>query len=98
MIDGTYNIIFDSALGRKQGTAVLSTDGDKLIADIDAPIIKKQHVEGRVEGDGFTAEGTFKLLLLGKITYTLRGKVDGDELRIDIDSSKGPFEVTGTRV
>lgn len=99
MIDGTYNVeIINSPLGNKRGTVVLRVEGDKLIADIDAPIIKKQHIEGHAEGDSFTAEGTFKLLLVGKVSYSLRGEVSDDELRATIDSSKGAFELAGVRV
>ena len=98
MIDGTYNVDIDSPIGRKQGTAILRAEGDKLIADIDMPVIKKQHFEGQVEGDKFSADGMIKLFLLGEITYSLRGEVVGDEMRATLDSSKGTFELAGKRV
>ena len=97
MIDGTYGIEVDSPVGRKRGSVAIRTKGDVAIADINAPVIGKQRVEGRVSGDSFTAGGTFKLLLVGKVDYSLRGAVEGDNLRISIDSSKGAFEVTGKR-
>ena len=77
----------------------MRTEGDTIFADIDAPLIGKQQLEGHLEEDGsFTAEGTFKLKLIGKVKYTLRGEVVGDDLHISIDSSKGKLEVEGKRV
>ena len=98
MIDGTYKIDVDGPLGHKQGMVSMSTKGDVVYADIDMPIIGKQKTEGHVDGDTFTAEGVFKLGLLGKISYSLEGKVVGDDLSIAIDSSKGKFDLAGKRV
>ena len=98
IIDGTYKIQIDTPLGSKPGTVTLQAAGDTVLADIDAPIVGKQRTEGRLEGDEFTAEGTFKLKLVGKVSYSLRGTVVGDDLTISIDSSKGQFTLAGTRV
>ena len=97
MIDGTYKIKVDVPFGRKDGTVVLRTEGDAVYAEIDAPIVGKQSVEGRAEGDTFTAQGSGKIKLVGKIDYSLKGEVSGDDLRIDIDSSKGEFKLEGKR-
>ena len=98
MIDGTYKIEVDVPFGHKEGTVVLKTQGDVALADIDAPIIGKRSLEGRVEGDAFTAEGSGKIKLVGKVDFTLKGKVSGDNLHIDIHSNKGDFELEGVRV
>ena len=97
MIDGKYNVEMDTPLGHKKGTVEMTTEGDTVYADIHAPIIGKKRATGHVEGDTFTAEGTFKVPLVGKITYSLRGEVVGDDMRISIDSSKGQFEIAGKR-
>ena len=82
MIDGTYKIEVGVPFGRKTGTVVLRTQGDTAVADIDAPIVGKQHVEGRAEGDTFTAQGSGKIPLVIGITghLELREK-DRDMLR-----------------
>ena len=99
MIDGTYTLAIDTPFGRKPGTAELRTVGDKVQGVIDAPMVGKQRLEGRAEGeDAFSAAGTLKIMLMGKVTYDLRGKVEGDSIRITIQSSKGDFELEGTRV
>ena len=41
--------------------------------------------------------GKLRLGLLGKISYSMRGEVVGDDLRISIDSSKGVFGLVGKR-
>lgn len=98
MIDGTYRIEIDTPLGRKPGTVALRADGDKALGDIDAPLIGKQSVEGKLEDENtFSAQGAFKLKLVGKVAYTLKGEVTGDTLRVFIESSKGNFELEGSR-
>lgn len=97
MIDGTYKIEVDVPFGRKTGTVVLRTQGDVAIADIDAPIVGKQHVEGHAEGDTFTAKGSGKIKLVGQINYTLNGEVSGNDLVINIQSNKGEFKLRGIR-
>ena len=98
MIDGTYSVEVDSPLGRKQGTVAIRTEGEVARAEIDAPLVGKQNIEGRVEGDRFTAKGEFIIMLVGKVSYSLQGEVKGDELHVSIDSSKGAFNLVGTRV
>ena len=97
MIDGTYRIQVDVPFGRKEGTVVLRTEGDAVLADIDAPVVGKQHIEGKASGDTFTAEGSGKIKLMGKIDYTLEGEVSGDDLRIDIHTNKGELKLEGVR-
>ena len=97
MIDGKYNIEVDVPFGRKEGTVDLRTEGDTAIADIDAPIVGRQHVEGHADGDTFTADGSGKVKFVGKVDYTLTGEVKGDDLHIDINSNKGDFKLDGKR-
>jgi hypothetical protein len=98
MIDGTYKVSIKVPFGRaKEGTIVLRTEGDVAYAQIDAPIVGKQQVQGHVEGDTFTAEGSGRIQLVGKVDYTLDGKVTGDDLHIDIHSNKGEFQLDGVR-
>ena len=99
MIDGTYEFEIDTPMGRQSGRIGLRAEGDRAIADLDAPIIGKQHVEGQLEGDnGFSAQGSFSVFLMGTIDYTLSGSVDGDVLHASIKSSKADFDIDGHRV
>ena len=98
MIDGTYSVEVESPLGRKQGTVAIRTEGEVAHAEIDAPLVGKQKIDGRAEGNRFSAKGEFKIMLVGKVSYSLEGEVKGDELHVSIDSSKGAFKLVGTRV
>ena len=97
MIDGTYKIKVDVPFGRKDGTVVLRTKGDVAYADIDAPVVGVQSIEGKADGDTFTAEGQGKPKILGKIQYSLKGQVVGDDLRINISTNKGEITLKGVR-
>lgn len=97
MIDGTYHIQVETPLGRKRGKVVLRTNGSAGTADIDAPIIGKQHVKGQVDGNTFSAKGTFSVKFVGKVNYSLTSEVVGDVAQIHIKTNKGNFELTGTR-
>ena len=98
MIDGKYSFEVDVPFGRKEGTIVLRTEGDTAIADIDAPVLGEKHVEGQVDGDTFTAQGSGKVKLMGNIEFTAVGTVSGDNLHVDIKSNKGDFIIDGVRV
>ena len=98
MLDGNYVFTLDTALGRKEGTVSLSTDGSTVEASVDAPVIGKQHLTGTADGDSFAAEGSMKMLLMGKIDYTVNGKVEGDSLIMHIHTTNGDLNLEGTRI
>ncbi|MBP3866355.1 MAG: hypothetical protein J6D25_00900 [Eggerthellaceae bacterium] len=98
MIDGTYKFEVDVPFGRKSGTLTLRTEGEAAFADIDAPMIGKKHMEGRAQGDTFTAQGSGKVKLVGTVEFTATGSVSGDKVHIDIRSNKGNFVIEGVRV
>lgn len=98
MIDGTYRVKVDVPFGRKDSTVVLRSEGDVVYADIDAPLIGKKQMQGKVEGDTFTAQGSGKIKLVGTVDFTLKGKVVGDNISIDIQSNKGELKLEGIRI
>ena len=98
MIDGTYKIKIDVPFGRKDGTIALRTEGASLFADIDAPLIGEARVQGIANGNTFTAEGSGKVKLVGKVDYTIAGEVSGNELHLDIHTNKGDFKFEGVRI
>ena len=98
MIDGKYSFEVDVPFGRKAGTIALRTEGDTAIADIDAPVLGEKHVEGQVDGDTFTAQGSGKVKFMGNVEFTVVGTVSGDNLHVDIKSTKGDFALEGVRV
>ena len=98
MIDGTYFIEVDTPLGRKSGTAELATQGDVLEACVKAPIIGTQKATGTVDGNTFSAAGSLKIPLKGKLNYTIVGEVDGDIVTAQFKSDKGNLMLIGARM
>lgn len=97
MIDGSYKLKIDAPLS-KDGSVVLRSEGDVAHADFVAPVIGKQCVKGHCEGDMFTAKGSKTVFPVGRIDYTLRAEVSGDNIHVDIQSNKGNFTLEGVRV
>ena len=98
MIDGTYALDIDSHLGPKKGKAVISTQGDTAIVDVDVPIIGKQRGKGIADGNAFAVKGSIKVLFMGKINYTISGCVEGDKLVASIETNRGNLELVGKRM
>ncbi|MBQ9006606.1 MAG: hypothetical protein IJ092_09575, partial [Atopobiaceae bacterium] len=71
MVDGTYTIQVDTPFGTKQGMVILRSEGDIVYGEIDAPVIGKMSTRGKLDGDVFTSEGSFKAPFVGEVTYTL---------------------------
>ena len=98
MVDGRYALQIDTPLGKRPGLVVLKTQGDVLHIEIDVPILGKQKAKGRVSGNTFAADGSFRMGLMGKISYALQGEVSGNDLTVQIKSSKGDFNFKGKRM
>ncbi len=97
MIDGTYNIYIDALLGQGRGKVTITTEGDTAIANISAPVIGRQRVRGKVQDDTFTAKGSRIVFPLGKLDFTIRCQVIGDDVQVDIKSNRGNFKFKGAR-
>ena len=99
MIEGTYLLQVDTPLGRKEGIAELVANGGQLEACVDAPIIGKQEATGTLDGNRFTASGEIKVLLKGKVHYSLEGEVDETGVLVaKLVTNKGDFTVLGARM
>ncbi|MBQ9068936.1 MAG: hypothetical protein IJ131_07745 [Eggerthellaceae bacterium] len=99
MVDGTYEIKVDTSAGTNPGTVKLRTVGKKVQCEIDAPVVGKQRIDARIESENsFSAQGTFRLMLVVKVEYALHGSVEGDTLHVAITSSKGDLNLVGNRV
>lgn len=98
MLDGTYFMEMDTPLGHKKGTLGIRTEGEKAYAHIDAPLIGKKEFECQTEGDSFDFDGSFKVRLLGSITFKAHGTVEGDVIHMAIETNKGTVHLDGKRV
>lgn len=98
MIDGTYDVTAKTPLGKKQGSLVLTTEGEACKAELSIAG-KTAHLTGAMEGELVTFEGTVKLPFpIGKVNYVLTGTVTDDVLQGVCKTKKFSFDVNGTRV
>ena len=98
MLDGMYVVEVDTLMGRELGQLFLKTEGDIVYMSVDAPVLGKQRFEGRAHGNTFVIEGAWKLLVLGKVEYRVNGTLYGDDLALDIKTSKGDTRAVGIRI
>ena len=98
MIDGTYEFKAKTPLGKKAGTLVLVTGDNTCDADLTVKG-KSKHLQGSLNGEEVTFEGTVKLPFPFKtVDYTLVGTVVGDTLVGVCKTKKFEFDINGTRV
>ena len=98
MIDGLYQVEVDTPLGRKTGTAELTTRDGVLELVVNAPIVGKQVAHGSVEGNRFSVSGKARVFLLGEFDCVIEGKVDDDLLTATLNTNAGNFIIAGARL
>ena len=98
MIDGTYDLLINTPIGDKRGTATLKTEGDALHVDVKVKGFPRQRGTGTVNGAAFAAEGGVKIPLKGKIDYQISGTVIDDLLDAECKTSKGKLHIAGLRI
>ena len=98
MLDGTYAFEVNTPLGSKTGKISLAQQGDRVKVAIDAPVLGKKTLEGTADGDSFAVEGVWKLLMFGKVEYSVKGTLYGDDLALDVHTSKGSTKAVGVRI
>jgi len=99
MFDGTYAVEIDTSLGRKLGTLTFTPEGERLHIDVDAPVLGKKRAEGRLLSESsFIAEGTWKILVIGKVDFTIEGRLYGDDLALDVKTNEGNAQGVGIRL
>ena len=97
MLDGLYVYELETPVVKGSGKIYIETQGDKLKATVDIPVLGKQRAEGTYEGNSFEVSGSTRILLLGKIDYTATGSVDGDTLSFTLRTDQGELPITATR-
>ena len=93
MVDGIYDIVSDTPLGKRPGTLELESEGNRLIARI-VMMGMRQGAEGFVEGDSFTLTGETRVMLR-RFTYDGRGSVKDGKLSGTLHALDQDFAVEG---
>ena len=96
-VDGTYDVLVETPIGEKRGTATLKATGSDLRADVSIKGLPRVSGTGIVNGQAFSAEGMVKLPLLGKYDYKLQGSVNGELLEATCQTKAGLLTITGVK-
>ncbi len=97
-IDGTYNIMADTPLGRKKITLTMKIDGNSLCGSASMAMMGKADFSGgRVEGNSFEFEVEMSSPF-GRISMSNSGNVEGDIISGEVKTSMGNMKYSGNRV
>jgi hypothetical protein len=95
-IDGTYNLVTDTPMGKQESTLTLKADGDALIGSTKSMMGEADFSGGKVDGDNFEfmieAQGP-----MGKMELTFKGSVSGDDISGEVTTPFGPAKFEGKR-
>jgi hypothetical protein len=96
-IDGTYDVITDTPMGKMESTLTLKTDGDSLSGSTSSAMTGTNEFSGgKVDGNSFEFEMEMNSPM-GKFEMTNIGTVDGDNISGEVKTSMGNSAYTGTR-
>lgn len=93
-MEGRYNIVINTPGRKERGTAVIIVQGGRISGSASVKGYTTQFKDGRINGDEFEFSGEVKVLLK-RIPYIVRGKVQGESLKGVIFSKYGTFDITG---
>jgi hypothetical protein len=96
-VDGTYNVIANTPMGKMESTITLVTDGDSLSGSVASAMMGTVEFSGgKVDGNSFSFEMEMNSPM-GKMQMTNTGSVDGDNISGEVKTSMGNSAYTGTR-
>lgn len=97
-VDGTYQITVKLGGKSHTGTVQLVTVGSAVEFVLKAPVIGTVKERGTAgPGDTFSVAGKTRVLLK-KIAFDVKGRVEGDRLTAIVSTSQGSLDVVGTRL
>jgi len=96
-VDGTYNIVTESPMGKQDGKLTLKTDGGSLSGSIAGAQGEQAFEGGTVSGDN--VEWSVQINgPMGQMKLDFKGSVTGDEISGDVQvGSFGSATFKGTR-
>lgn len=98
VVDGTYDLLVSTPIGDKRVKAVLTSEGEKLTADVKASGLPRVKGTGRMSGEAFAAEGFVKIPFVGSLDYRIEGTVRDDLLEAMCHTSRGDLHISGLRI
>lgn len=98
MIQGTFDVSYDTLKYHRRGTIDLKSDGGTIAARVIASDLEPMFFEGTCDDKDFAVEGEGDFGMHGHVTFSAKGNVWGNSLTIKCESSVGPITVFGTRL
>jgi len=96
-VNGTYNIIAESPIGKQKGLITYHTHGDVLMGTADVMGETFKITDGKVDGDRFYHTIIMKTPM-GKLKGKVIGKVEGDTVSGTFTLPIGKINFSGNRV
>ncbi len=99
MLEGAYDVVAQTPLGRKRGCAVFAkNDAGKMTVRLEVSGAMFKLERARIAGDEFELAGTVSILLFGTAPFTCTGCVEGDRISATATSKNISIEMLGTRI
>ena len=100
MLDGTYAVMADTPLGKKDGTLVMhravDADSGALEMTLDVRGVRISVDEASFAGDTFSCTGSVRVMLKS-VPFSCHGKVVDNALRAQGTSGVAKIEIAGMR-
>ena len=98
MIEGTFDVAFDTPKHHKRGTASLKSIEDRIVMQLNLSELDPMEFKGTCADKAFSFEGSDDFPGLGTADYTAHGEVWGNSIDIKFETSAGAITVFGTRL
>lgn len=96
MIDGTYQFLLDTPMGKEKGTLVLTSNQNLLSGTIKLAGYEKR-IQGKVSGNHFEFSSSFQKLVF-HIQFHVSGAIQNNKLSALVKSNYGNMNIIGTKV
>lgn len=96
-IDGTWQLVLDTHMGKREPKLTLKVDGDTVSGTFAGQAGSNDFTGGSVDGDSISIEVTINAM--GQtIPLKLNATIDGDNLSGKASGPQGDMQVSGTRI
>lgn len=96
MINGTYQVVLHTTMGKKNGSLNVQAKGETIGGTLSIMNYENLIDEGRFDGNHCILKGLLNTLM-GEVSYTIVCVIEGDILNGTVKTSKGDMRLTGKK-
>ena len=96
-MDGIYEIIINTPMGKMQGKLYLSANGENIDGTLEIMGMKNKLTGGKVKQNQCYFKGNFKNNALN-LQYEIMGQLNGNILNIYAKTNMGEFKLQGNKI